>query len=293
MVMDTLKQLSGLWDSTRFQSVLFHIDSVIVDSLFPKHQYVMEQLNAFEKYDDPFVVFEVTPMVEEGGEIMMLTQRVLKQIDGLRMKQEAVVEKGQQQMITTFNRFQSWIFIMGMILVVGAIVIGILTINSLAIPINHTKNILLSMGKGILPKDKLKEGSDEVGQMSKALNMLVQGLTNIFSFSLEIGKGNFDTHFTPLSEDDVLGHSLLDMRNELKKAAEDETRRKQEDEQRNWAAQGVARFSDILRQSTEDLEELSYNIISNLVKYTGSNQGGIYIINDIDRDNLFIEMKAS
>jgi methyl-accepting chemotaxis protein len=253
----------------------------------------MDQLNSFEKYDDPFVVFEVTPMVEEGGEVMMLTNRILSMIEGLQLKQEALVEAGQQQMISTFNRFQSWILIMGLILVIGAIIIGIITINSLAVPINHTKNILLSMGKGILPKDKLKEGSDEVGQMSKALNMLVQGLTNIFNFSLEIGKGNFDTHFTPLSDEDVLGHSLLDMRNELKKAAEDENRRKLEDEQRNWAAQGVAMFSDILRKSTDDLEELSYNIISNLVKYTNSNQGGIYIINDNDKDNLFIEMKAS
>ena len=108
-------------------------------------------------------------------------------------------------MISTFNRFQNWIFIMGLILVIGAIVIGILTINSLAVPINHTKNILLSMGKGVLPKDKLTEGNDELGQMAKALNMLVKGLTNIFNFSLEIGKGNFDTHFTPLSEEDVSG----------------------------------------------------------------------------------------
>ena len=293
MVMDTLKQLSLLWDSASYRSILFHIDSVIVDSLFPKHQYIMGQLNSFEKYDDPFIVFEVTPMVEDGGEVMMLTQRALSLIDGLRAKQEAIVEQGQQQMISTFNRFQSWIFIMGLILVVGAIVIGILTINSLAVPINHTKNILLSMGKGILPKDKLKEGNDELGQMSKALNMLVKGLTNIFNFSLEIGKGNFESHFTPLSDEDVLGHSLIDMRNELKKAAEDEGRRKEEDEQRNWAAQGVAKFSDILRKNTNELDELAYSIISNLVKYTNSNQGGIYIVNDNDKDHLFIEMKAS
>ncbi len=292
-VMDTLKQLGNLWDSASFKSALFHIDSVIVDSLFPKHKYIMEQLNSFEKYDDPFVIFEVTPMTEEGGDVMMLTNRVLEQIDNLRKKQEAVVEQGRQEMIATFNRFQNWILIMGFILVAGAIVIGLLTINSLAIPINHTKNILLSMGKGILPKEKLTEGNDELGQMARALNALIKGLTNIFNFSLEIGKGNFDTPFSPLSEEDVLGHSLIDMRNELKKAAEEESRRKSEDEQRNWSAQGVARFSDILRKSTNNLDELSYSIISNLVKYTNSNQGGIYIVNDIDKEHPFIEMKAS
>ncbi len=222
MVIDTLKQLSNLWDSASFRSQLYHIDSTIVDSLFPKHEYIMEQLNSFEKYDDPFVIFEVTPMTEEGGDVMALTSRILAQIDQLREKQEAVVDHGRHEMISTFNKFQSWIFIMGFILVIGAIVIGLLTINSLAVPINHTKNILLSMGKGILPKEKLTEGNDELGQMAKALNMLVKGLTNIFNFSLEIGKGNFDTHFNPLSEEDVLGHSLLDMRNELKKAADEE-----------------------------------------------------------------------
>jgi methyl-accepting chemotaxis protein len=292
-VMDTLKQLSKLWDSTIFRSSLFYIDSMIVDSLFPKHKYIMDRLNSFEKYDDPFVIFEVTPMTEEGGDVMSLTNRILSRIDDLRKRQEAVVDLGRTEMIATFNRFQNWIFIMGFILVIGAIVIGLLTINSLAIPINRTKNILLSMGRGVLPKEKLTEGNDELGQMAKALNMLVKGLTNIFSFSLEIGKGNFDTQFSPLSEEDVLGHSLLDMRNELKKASQEEERRKQEDEQRNWAAQGVAKFSDILRKNTNEIDELAYNIISNLVKYTNSNQGGIYVINDNDREHLFIEMKAS
>jgi methyl-accepting chemotaxis protein len=292
-VMDTLKQLSALWDSTSFRSMLFHIDSVITDSLFPKHQYIMDQLNSFEKYDDIFIVFEVTPMTEEGGEVMTLTYNILNQINILKQKQEAVVEKARLDMISTFNRFQNRIFIMGLILVIGAIVIGILTINSLAVPINRTKNILLSMGKGVLPKEKLPEGNDELGQMAKALNMLIKGLTNIFGFSVEIGKGNFNTQFAPLSDEDVLGHSLLDMRNELNKASEEEKKRKEEDEQRNWAAQGVAMFSDILRKNTDTLDELAYQIISNLVKYTNSNQGGIYIINDNDRNHTFIEMKAS
>ena len=84
--MDTLKQLSTLWDSASFRSELFHIDSAIVDSLFPKHQYIMEQLNSFEKYDDPFVIFEVTPMTEEGGDVMTLTSRILAQIDQLKAK---------------------------------------------------------------------------------------------------------------------------------------------------------------------------------------------------------------
>ena len=51
---------------------------------FRKHQYIMEQLNSFEKYDDTFIIFEVTPMTEEGGDVMMVTHRILAQIDKLK-----------------------------------------------------------------------------------------------------------------------------------------------------------------------------------------------------------------
>ena len=284
---DTLKVLQQSWDSISNQQLLIHIDSVIVDSLFPKHKYIMQQLSNFESYDDPFIVFEVTPMTEEGGDVMVLTQRVLSLIDKLRKSQEAIVEVARVDMVKTFDSFKTRIFIMGLILVIAAIVIGIFTINSLAIPINRTKNILLSMSKGILPKDKLPEGSDEVGQMSKALNLLVKGLSNIVNFSLEIGRGNFKSPFTPLSDEDVLGHSLMEMRNELKNASEEETKRKDEDSHRNWASQGLAKFSDILRKSSNDLEEFSYEIISQIVKYTNSNQGGMYIVNDSGQAGYF------
>ncbi len=294
-VIDTLKSFSKLWAKDQHpeqRELLLNIDSAIVDTLFVKHQYIMDQLSNFESYDDPFIVFEVTPMTEEGGEVMVMTQRILNKIEILRTDLEEQVEKGRVEMVDTFNSFKTRIIIMAIVLVVSALIIGAFTIDSLARPINHTKNILLRMSKGILPKEKLTEGSDEIGQMAKALNLLIQGLKDIFNFSLEIGKGNFDTAFKPLSEEDVLGHSLLEMRNELKKAANEDEKRQEEDNQRNWAAQGVAKFSDILRQSNDNLEELSYEIISNMVKYTGSNQGGMFIVNDNDKDHLFLEMSA-
>ena len=293
-VMDTLKAFSKIWadEHSGLRDLLLKIDSAIIDTLFVKHQYVMDQLSDFESYDDPFIVFEVTPMTEEGGEIMILTQRILNQIDVLRVNLEDLVDQGRIEMVDTFNSFKTRIIIMAIVLVLGALIIGAFTIDSLARPINHTKSILLKMGKGILPKEKLTEGPDEIGQMAKALNLVIQGLKDIFNFSLEIGKGNFDTEFKPLSDDDVLGLSLLEMRNELKNASKEEEKRKEEDEQRNWAAQGVAMFSDILRKSSDNLEELSYDIISNMVKYTNSNQGGMFIVNDNDKDTTFLEMAA-
>ena len=87
-----------------------------------------------------------------------------------------------------------------------------------------------------------------------------------------------------MSEEDVLGNSLIEMRDNLKSVAE-------EDKRRNWSTSGLATFGEILRQNNDNIEKLSDDIISNLVKYLNCNQGGLYIIND-DEEEAYLELKA-
>ncbi len=60
-----------------FRNGLARLDSSITDTLFARHKYIMGQLSSFESYDDPFIIFEVTPMVEDGGEVMEYTRQIL------------------------------------------------------------------------------------------------------------------------------------------------------------------------------------------------------------------------
>jgi putative methionine-R-sulfoxide reductase with GAF domain len=57
--------------------------------------------------------------------------------------------------------------------------------------------------------------------------------------------------------------------------------------ERSWATQGTARFVEILRSNNQTIEELSQSIISNLVKYVGAHQGGIYVV---DTDEAGIDL---
>ena len=50
-----------------------------------------------------------------------------------------------------------------------------------------------------------------------------------------------------------------------------------EDQKRTWAIEGLTMFTDIMK-SGENLKDLSYELISKLVKYTKSNQGGLFIL---------------
>jgi HAMP domain-containing protein len=288
-----IEKLSVQWEKDK-QEKYNEIYTAIKDTLFPLHQKVMDNLSTFESYDDAFILmFEIYPLVEEGGELMTLSDEIIEKLNQLSEQLDQKVIEASNEMADSFDRLEKFIIIAGIILVIIAISTALYLSRVIITPIQKVKRILLEMGKGIMPKKQIKETNDEIGEMAGALNNLIRGLKETTEFALEIGKQNFDSSYVPLSDQDDLGNALLDMRTNLKHATEEEKKRKKEDEQRNWASQGVAKFSEILRQNNDDLTKLSYDIISNLVKYCDANQGGLFIINDDDPDNPYIEMQSA
>ncbi len=152
--------------------------------------------------------------------------------------------------------------------------------KSISVPVKRMRKVLGALGKGDLSEEFSFPYKDELGQMVHSLNELQLGLRQTAAFAAEIGKNNFDFPFKPMSEKDTLGNALIEMRQSLKIANDEERLRKLEDEKRNWTTQGLARFAEILRQNNNNINELSYDIIKNLVEYLGINQGGIFILNE-------------
>lgn len=111
-----------------------------------------------------------------------------------------------------------------------------------------------------------------------------------FTENLRSGKINIDVE--NVAKDDVLAKALRDLQNNLKDSKIEEAKRRKEDAQRNWASEGLAQFGEILRNDNDNIEVLSYNIISNLVKYLNANQGGVFIINDSENYSKHFDMTA-
>lgn len=178
-------------------------------------------------------------------------------------------------------------------LLVTAFIIWIIA-TTIAKPVSITTTILKDLAKGDIDESKkiTIKTNDEIGEMGESMNTLIDGLNKTANFAKEIGNGNLDTEFELLSEKDILGNSLLEMRKSLKVAKEQEEIRKIEDQKQNWTTQGLAKFGEILRQNTDDMKEFAYHIISNLVKYINANQGGLFVINDDDKNDRFIELLA-
>jgi methyl-accepting chemotaxis protein len=167
--------------------------------------------------------------------------------------------------------------------------------NNITIPILKITEFLKNLSKGRIGTEmyvKINTG-DELEVMGEALNKSITGLIGKTEFARDIGNGNFDTSVELLSEKDVLGESLIEMRDKLKKALEEENLRKIEDEKRKWANEGLALFGDVLRKNTDNLKELAFDIIINVVNYLKANQGGLFLKNDDDRNDIYYDLIAT
>lgn len=167
------------------------------------------------------------------------------------------------------------------------------TLNPIINSIIYIVNNLGDMVKGSIISKLHHKSNDEIGEIIKSINQLIEGNTNTAQFADEIGKGNLNAEYSPLSNEDVLGISLLEMRANLQKAKKEEANRKLEIEKQNWASVGSAKFAEILRDNNNDIEKLSFSIISNIVDYIKVDIGAIYVINNSNPDDVFYELTSA
>ena len=158
-------------------------------------------------------------------------------------------------------------------------------VQRLVKPLDAMVKVTERVAQGDLNQQEIKAGRDEVGQMNKAFGILLNGLRKTTDFAKQIGQGNLDAEFKALSEKDVLGNALLSMRSSLKTIAE-------EDRKRSWVTEGLAKFGDLLRTHNDDLNQLSTTIITELVKYLGANQGGMFSLVEEDEEQ-YLELVAT
>ena len=175
-----------------------------------------------------------------------------------------------------------------------ALVIALISKN-ITNPLTKITHLLNLLAKGHIDDEmRIKiETGDEIEEMTNALNDSITGLNKKVDFANHIGKGELNHNFELLSNEDVLGKSLIEMRNSLIKADEEDEKRKIEDEKRRWANEGLAKFADILRQNNDNLENLATEIIMNLVEYLKANQGGVFILNDDDKENIHFKLLSA
>lgn len=168
------------------------------------------------------------------------------------------------------------IILIVILVLIVVLIMGYYLAKNIARPLQGARVLLAELAEGKLPAVKRMEGKDETSQIYNAIKDVVDTQQQMVSFSQDIGKGNLDVSITPRSAHDVLGKSLLTMRDNLKRVTE-------EDSHRDWVTGGLAEFGQLL-QSNHKLEDLSDKIIVELVRYVKANQGWLFLVEDEDNE---------
>ena len=183
--------------------------------------------------------------------------------------------------------------VMGVWAVLATVLLKVFSIRILA-PLNRLTVSLKEVAQGKV-SDELKVRyslNDEIGAMSNSVNDLVDNLTETARFAKEIGEGNLACSYAPRGNEDKLGIALVGMQGSLAKAKELEEAQKEANKKSQWANEGMAKFAEILRNNHDNLKEMSFDVLKNLVKYVNAIQGGVFVLNDDVEDDHFLEMTA-
>ncbi len=190
-----------------------------------------------------------------------------------------------EQMLIRANQNMSKSLLIGL---GGILILGILLFfiaRNITRPLIHISGLLKELSEGkITTETELQiKTQDEIGSISVDANELKKNLARTAKFAEEIGKGNLDVDFQKLSDEDVLGSALLNMRASLQHAEEEEKKRKEEDHIQRWITDGIASINDLMRQHN-DLTELSYQVVKYIADYLDANQGALYVVTDKDEE---------
>lgn len=167
------------------------------------------------------------------------------------------------------------------LLVFGAINILLRFIN----PLGKIAQTAQEVAQGDANTKVAYRRKDEIGAVADSLNLVVNNFQQYSEFANNIGQGQFNVNLEVKSEKDVLGGALLKMRDSLNQVSE-------EDKKRNWSNEGFTLFNGILRNSDRSINDLSYEIISNLVKYINANQGGLFLLEKNGKGN-YLDLKSN
>lgn len=274
-ILSGLDTITKLWDQNEVEDLEMYagIKKDITYLFEVIDEYILNVLVDLESRLDPTNAFIAQNALSD--EVEPTVQSLLTSLEELLERKNKETSDQKKEMTSSFTQTNDnfilliWIIIGALIILfVGTVLIALFTSKSITKPVYELKDILINLGKGIFPKKTIKPSNDEIGEMSLAMNQLVEGLRGTTTFANEVGKSNFNYPYNPLSDEDILGHALVKMRDEL---AESERILEQKVIERTAE---VVRQNEEINHQREKLEEL-YKDVTDSIRYAKRLQDSI------------------
>jgi transcriptional regulator with GAF, ATPase, and Fis domain len=119
----------------------------------------------------------------------------------------------------------------------------------------------------------------------------IENLKHASSFIKNITSGNYAVEWSGINEknaalnkENVVGH-LMSMRDEMKRV-------KKEDQERLWATEGLAQFSEIVRNNQNSVSELTNAVVRFLTQYLKAQQGSLFVLNEDEGGEVYLSLAS-
>jgi methyl-accepting chemotaxis protein len=236
-----------------------------------KNVSTSDSLGSVECKDILFNKFE--PLVEQ----LRIDREALFQI--LKSK----IEKANEDFETANRTANILVAALTIFVIIIVYVLSSMVSKNISNRLKYVSDTLDKVSGGDLPEVKTFDDKDEIGVMSHSFTNLVLELNKLKQFTVAVGNGNYESDIEVFKNKGEISNALTEMKANLKIASDLKNIQ-------NYTSEGLAKFSNILRNTVD--EDYYDNILSNLVKYLKANQGGLFIIEEKNREK-YLNLAAS
>jgi len=133
-------------------------------------------------------------------------------------------------------------------------------------------------------------GTEREDDLASTMKTSIDNLKKASVFIEKITKGESDVSWPGMNEQnasynkDNLSGTLIYMRDQMRQI-------KEEDENRMWATEGLTKFTEIIRQHQDNMEELCNQAVRFIARYMGAQQGGVFLLQE-EEDEQYLELVA-
>ncbi len=131
-------------------------------------------------------------------------------------------------------------------------------------------------------------GKEEVLTAAEIIALSIENTKKASHFIRRMANSDYNVEWKGLNESnaalnaETLAGNLINMREQLKRV-------KLEDEKRNWMNEGLATFSELVRNHQHDSQLLADKCVSFLTKYLNGQQASLFVISG-EEENQFLEL---
>ncbi len=123
----------------------------------------------------------------------------------------------------------------------------------------------------------LEGATIENAQKTIAYEKQIENVRNNIAFADEISKGNLGVDYKLLDDSDILGKSLMTMRRSLVES-------NQREQEEKFITIGITKIGEIIQRNNDNVQKLSDEFVSGMVKYLGVNQGGLFLVEETETE---------